>query len=115
MFTVIQRTHVEGRQLAPQDLEKPVAGTVLRKTRYDAVARRQQVYMEFTPLGDPATEPVEGSPPDLLDPQILSFDSERGMMLVGFELINGGRLYQGWWVRWFCEKPEWYRPLETPG
>ncbi|GGX33335.1 hypothetical protein GCM10007242_45620 [Pigmentiphaga litoralis] len=114
MFTVIQRTHKAGKQVDPARLEQPLGGTLLRKERYDAIARRQQTYMEFTQVDDPTQVLFQERPAELLDPQLLSFDSERGVMLVGFEVINGGRHYQGWWVRWYPEIPGWYREMMTP-
>jgi hypothetical protein len=41
--------------------------------------------------------------PDLLEPQLLTVNSERGMMVVGFEEIAGVRYYQGWWMQWVNE------------
>lgn len=34
--------------------------------------------------------------PDLLEPQLLTFSSECGMMVAGFEEIGGCRYYPGW-------------------
>ena len=38
--------------------------------------------------------------PDLLQPELLTFSSDRGMMVCGFEEIDGRRYYQGWWMQW---------------
>lgn len=38
--------------------------------------------------------------PYLFEPQLLTFNSERGMMVVGFEEIAGCGYYQGWWMQW---------------
>ncbi|AUA58474.1 hypothetical protein CVS48_22125 [Achromobacter spanius] len=38
--------------------------------------------------------------PDLLQPGMLTFASDRGMMARGFEEIAGKRYCQGWWIRW---------------
>ncbi|CUJ03663.1 Uncharacterised protein [Achromobacter xylosoxidans] len=43
--------------------------------------------------------------PDLLDPVLLTFGSDRGMMVCGFEEIAGIRYYQGWWMQWVTEAP----------
>jgi hypothetical protein len=40
--------------------------------------------------------------PDLLEPQLLTFSSDRGMMVVGFEEIAGRKYYQGWWMQWIA-------------
>lgn len=114
MFTIIQRTHKRGRQVAREDLEPPMAGTITRKSKYDPEARRHQVFMEFEPLPDPSKILYQERPPNLLDPQILAFDSDKGMMMTGFEVLNGGRHYQGWWIRWYPEMPQWYADMLTP-
>jgi hypothetical protein len=114
VVTVIQRTHHAGKPVDPTNLEIPMAGTIVRKARYDAQARRQQVFMEFTPLPDPSKALFQEKPGELLDPVPLAFDSARGMMMTGFEVINGGRHYQGWWIRWFSDMPSWYAELMRP-
>lgn len=43
---------------------------------------------------------VPSAIPDLLEPQLLTFGSDRGMMVAGFEEIAGVRYYQGWWLQW---------------
>lgn len=105
MFTLIQRTHRAGRPLEASRLELPLAGTIQLMSKYNAQARRQQVFMELTPY--PSTNVVPQQKPfDLLDPVPLAFDTERGMMMTGFELTNGARHYQGWWIRWCPEMPD---------
>ncbi|MCP2517375.1 hypothetical protein M5J07_20720 [Achromobacter mucicolens] len=42
----------------------------------------------------------KGPIPDLLEPELLTFGSDRGMMVCGFEEIDGRRYYQGWWMQW---------------
>ncbi len=37
---------------------------------------------------------------------MMAFNSDRGMMAVGFEEINGQRYYQGWWFQWSVIAPE---------
>lgn len=41
--------------------------------------------------------------PGQVTPQLLTFSSDRGMMVVGFEEIAGIRYYQGWWMQWLPE------------
>ncbi len=41
--------------------------------------------------------------PDLLEPELLTFSWDRGMMVCGFEEIDGRRYYQGWWMQWIAE------------
>lgn len=43
---------------------------------------------------------VPGAIPDLLEPQLLTFSSDRDMMIVGFEEIAGVHYYHGWWMQW---------------
>jgi hypothetical protein len=38
--------------------------------------------------------------PPLCDPQLLAMSSDQGMILAGFEEIDGRRFYQGWYIRW---------------
>lgn len=104
MYTAIQRTHRAGRPLDASTIEPPFTGTIQLRTKYDAQARRQQVFLELTLLPSANNIPRD-KPGDLLDAAPLAFDSERGMMMTGFEVINGARHYQGWWIRWYSEMP----------
>ncbi|WAI82283.1 MULTISPECIES: hypothetical protein [Achromobacter] len=45
---------------------------------------------------------VPSAIPDLLNPQLLTFSSDRSMMVVGFEEIDGRRYYQGWRMQWLA-------------
>jgi hypothetical protein len=114
MFTVIQRTHKAGKQVDPTQLEQPIAGKVVWQSKYDPVTRRIQVFMEFLPSPDRMKVPKQTKLPNLLDPHVQAFDSEKGMMITGFEILNGGRHYQGWWIRWYPEMPQWYADMLTP-
>lgn len=38
--------------------------------------------------------------PDLMDVELLTFGTERAMMVRGFEEIDGVRYYQGWYISW---------------
>jgi len=61
--------------------------------------RRQVRVMTMDGLakfGATAKSPVA----DLLEPELLTFCSERGMMVCGFEEIDGRRYYQGRWMLW---------------
>lgn len=42
----------------------------------------------------------KGAIPDLLQPELLTFSSDRGLMVCGFEEIDGRGYYQGWWMQW---------------
>ncbi|HAP28192.1 MAG TPA: hypothetical protein DCR74_21840 [Achromobacter sp.] len=50
----------------------------------------------FAKFGASQKSPI----PDLLEPELLTFGSDRGMMVCGFEEIDGQRYYQGWWMQW---------------
>jgi len=41
--------------------------------------------------------------PPLFEPQIRTFDTDRAMMVSGFEQVDGQRYYQGWYIRWIDE------------
>lgn len=38
--------------------------------------------------------------PDLMDVELMTFSSNRAMMIRGFEEIEGSRYYQGWYIVW---------------
>lgn len=38
--------------------------------------------------------------PDLMDPEVLTFSTNRAMVACGFEEIGGARYYQGWYIVW---------------
>lgn len=46
---------------------------------------------------------AKGPIPDLLELEQLTFFSNRGMMVCGFEEIDGARYYRGWWMQWLAE------------
>ncbi|RIJ05097.1 hypothetical protein DXK93_05115 [Achromobacter sp. K91] len=64
--------------------------------------RRQVQIMTMKPLHGYAPAPPVCIP-DLIEPQLLTFSSDRGMMVVGFEELDGHRYYQGWWMQWIGE------------
>lgn len=38
--------------------------------------------------------------PDLVDVKLVAFGTVRGMMVAGFEEIDGARYYQSWYIAW---------------
>ncbi|WP_041862719.1 hypothetical protein [Bordetella petrii] len=38
--------------------------------------------------------------PDLMDVELLTFSTDRAMMVRGFEEVDGARYYQGWYITW---------------
>ena len=93
----VTRTHRLGRSLRGQ-FDTPVPGPVemasiihpglKREVKYLTVARQAH-------FGASNSPPI----PDLYEPQIITFGSDRAMMFSGFEQIDGQRYYQGWWIR----------------
>lgn len=43
---------------------------------------------------------LESAIPELMDVEIMTFSTERAMMVRGFEEIDGARYYQGWYIVW---------------
>lgn len=99
MNVTITRTHRLGQPLRPAD-RITVPGPIIMETVYSQTMRRyveQLVVWRSTHGGaTPAPSPI----PALNDPQILTLATEYGgMMLSGFEEIEGRRYYQGWYIR----------------
>lgn len=46
--------------------------------------------------GAPLPSPI----PTLMDVELLTFCTDRAMMVRGFEEIDGVRFYQGWYIAW---------------
>lgn len=95
----VQRTHHRGVLRRDTDPGPTSVGTVRMYSIMHAGLRRQVQIMTMKPLHgyDPAPHV---SIPDLIEPQLLTFSSDRGMMVVGFEEIDNQRYYQGWWMQW---------------
>jgi|SRR5690606_5427744 len=99
MNVTITRTHRLGQPLHPAD-RITVPGPIIMETVYSQTMRRyveQLVVWRSTHGGaTPAPSPI----PALNDPHILTLATEYGgMMLSGFEEIEGRRYYQGWYIR----------------
>lgn len=95
----VLRTHVLGECRRDHDLGEPVVGTVHMYSMLHKGLNRHVPCMTLEGLakfGAKLPSPI----PDLLDPQLLTFSSDRGMMVVGFEEIAGCKYYQGWWMQW---------------
>lgn len=92
-------THRLGHKLAPDQWEPAHPGLVkmVIKTDENGGNRVQVMSMDsLAQFGATIRSPI----PDLYEPQMLKFNSEKGMMVVGFEEIDGRRYYQGWWITW---------------
>lgn len=108
MLCSVVRTHYLGQKRRDNDPAPAVTGTVRMYSITRDDLRRQVRVMTMDSLakfGATARGPI----PDLLDPELLTFCSDRGMMVCGFEEIDGRRYYQGWWMQW-CVGHE-YKPF----
>lgn len=95
----VVRTHHLGEKLRDNDPAPAVQGKVRMYSITREDMRRQVRVMTMDSLAKFGA--TEKSPiPDLLDPELLTFCSDRGMMVCGFEEIDGRRYYQGWWMQW---------------
>jgi len=98
----VTRTHHLGERRRDQDPAAPVLGQV---RMYSMLHKPLNRYIEIMTIesldkfGAICVSPI----PDLLEPQLLTFSSTRGMMVSGFEEIMGQRYYQGWWLQWLEE------------
>lgn len=95
----VLRTHRLGERLAESDWAPPQPGTVhMHSTARPGSGHADVVLsmVELAKFGRAKPAPI----PDLLEPELLMFDSQRGMMVCGYEDVDGGRFYQGWWIQW---------------
>ena len=99
MRCTVIRTHILGRKRHDNDPAPAVTGTVRMYSIMREDMRRYISVMTLDTLakfGASQKSPI----PDLLEPELLTFGSDRGMMVCGFEEIDGRRYYQGWWMQW---------------
>lgn len=93
------RTHHLGQRRAERDQSAPITGTVRMYAKHYPELNRYIEVMSLDSLaqfGATLRAPI----PDLYEPRLLTFFSDRGMMVAGFEEIAGQRYYQGWWMQW---------------
>lgn len=100
----VQRTHYRGELRRDNDPGQIVVGTVRMYSIMHEKLKRYVSVMTMRPLHGYDTGP-KVTIPDLLEPTLLTFGSERGMMVSGFEEIDGQRYYQGWWMQWTAGSP----------
>lgn len=98
----VLRTHHLGERRRDNDQGQPVVGVVRMYSLPHTELNRPVERLTMESLSKFGGS-VPGVIPDLLEPQLLTFNSERGMMVVGFEEIAGVRYYQGWWMQWVNE------------
>ncbi|WP_348995634.1 hypothetical protein ABFG95_06730 [Achromobacter sp. HNDS-1] len=99
----VLRTHHLGERRRDNDPGQPVVGTVRMYSMLHKGLNRHVPRMTMDALAKFGAT-VPSAIPDLLEPQLLTFASDRGMMVVGFEEIAGVRYYQGWWMQWTIER-----------
>ncbi|MNX96421.1 hypothetical protein D3C86_1287350 [compost metagenome] len=101
MQCTVARTHYLGQKCRDHDPAPAVVGTVrMYSIRREDMRREIQVMTldSLAKFGRTEKSPI----PDLLEPELLTFGSDRGMMVCGFEEVDGRRYYQGWWLQWLA-------------
>lgn len=96
------RTHRQGERLRDADWGPPVVGTVHMSATLHKGLNRHVPRLSLDSLAKFGAR-IPAAIPDLYEPQLLTFGSDRGMMVCGFEEIGGCRYYQGWWMQWTVE------------
>lgn len=95
----VQRTHHRDERRRPNDPGQIVNATVHMSSMYYEQLKREVTIMSMMPTHGYDAPPTTIFP-NLFNPQLLTFSSDRGMMVCGFEEIDGRRYYQGWWMQW---------------
>ncbi|MFY3196751.1 hypothetical protein ACOTE7_22820 [Achromobacter xylosoxidans] len=98
----VLRTHHLGERRRDNDPGQPVVGTVRMYSMPHDGLNRHVPRLTMEGLAKFGAR-IPSAIPDLLDPVLLTFGSDRGMMVCGFEEIAGVRYYQGWWMQWVTE------------
>lgn len=95
----ITRTHRRGQPLRDRDFDPPVPGPVSMASVMDEGLKRMADRLtidRMTRDGGAVPSPI----PDLYEPQLVTFGTEGGLVVKGFEIIDGRRYYQSWYIRW---------------
>lgn len=95
----VTRTHRLGVPLSPKERSERVPGPIAFAGGYHRGLHRgvERLCIErLTAGGLDGGRPI----PDLMEPKLLTYHSERAMMFCGWEEIEGRRYYQGWWIQW---------------
>jgi hypothetical protein len=99
MLCSVTRTHHLGEKRRDNDPAPAVTGVVRTYSIMREDLKRYIRVMTMDGLQKFGAA-QKGEIPDLLQPELLTFASDRGMMVCGFEEIDGRRYYQGWWMQW---------------
>ncbi|MGH8465164.1 MAG: hypothetical protein ACRER5_13520 [Pseudomonas sp.] len=97
MVCAVTRTQYFGELHHERDCGSTITGTV---RMYPILREDMKRYIRVMTLDDLQKLGVteKCAIPDLLRPELLTFSSDRGMVVCGFEEIDGRRSYQGWWM-----------------
>lgn len=98
----VTRTHARGRKLHPRDHD-PLLGPATMDTLYVAELNRRAECLRIRRGNFRDGRERPDALPPLFEPRLLTFGSEQGMMVAGFEQIDGHRYYQGWYIRWISD------------
>lgn len=99
----VLRTHERGRKRNLRHAEY-VPGPVTFDTLFVPELNRRVQCLRI-PRGDFRDgRPRPDALPPLCEPQLLTFATDFGMMLSGFEQIDGQRYYQGWYIQWVDDR-----------
>ncbi|WP_231494609.1 hypothetical protein [Bordetella petrii] len=93
----IKRTHHLGRALQHRDWEA-VPGPVMMYSIFREDMKRE--VQCFKVMRRDAGAMLPSPIPDLMDVELLTFSTDRAMMVRGFEEVRGTRFYQGWYIEW---------------
>lgn len=92
----VTRTHRLGQPLDKRDWPAPIPGPVYFQSANSPTLNRQVNQLIVHRTEADQLHPI----PPLCDPRILTMSSNHGMIVSGFEEIDGRRYYQGWYIRW---------------
>ena len=91
-------THHDGRRCTERELGAtvPLVGALSVHLTPDAGLKRAVRFAVLQEIGSGGK--TQDLLPPLRNPELLTLTND-GMMLAGFEEVDGRRLYQGWWIR----------------
>lgn len=95
----VTRTHRLGKPLRERDFDTPIPGPVSMCSSMDEDLKRMVSHLNIVRMtfgGGAVPPPI----PHLYEPQLVTFSTETGFVVKGFEVIDGRRYYQSWYIRW---------------
>lgn len=100
MTCIVQQTHERGVAKARGSLGSSHVGEARLYSIMHPEMKRSVRVLQLMPIGEGSTPGADTLIAGLLDPQVLSFSSDKGLAMSGFEEIAGQRFYQGWIITW---------------